>query len=547
MVEGEVAGMSSNWLNSIYQDALRLYGDSEEAKVAAAQAALESGYGKSAPGGNLFGIKSTNGRGITTGTTEVRNGQRVRESATWETHGSPADSLQARMDFLRRNPRYGKAGYFDAPTAAEKAEALQRAGYATDPSYASKLKGIIQQIDSGAPVAIDPRTASLNDVGAPAVDPNTLPSRGGLPPEMYVPPQALPPQTPLPPLLNDLMNNSGGPRQDDRSGMLGSMGAGILRNMNNPILQGIAEGYTGSLDRQEKTRQQDLWQAQTQQAILKQYGFSTPSAAEVAREREAPTTFVGPDGEQVILYFDGMSGTYQDPNGRAVDINALTQAGYRKVTNPDLFADPQGRSAFSTRPKPTSGGGGGGRGNVDIDKLDAAISQVESLDQIMFGNPETGTAGAFTTAEGEPYGDEWGAVGRLGKGVANAWNQLNQGEGNRSASQYQRQLAAIAGTLAKAFGDTGTLSEGDIRRALGSMPQADVFPDSTAYAVELRDNLLKVLQEKRAAIAANGGTLPPETRETPPQRGALCDASYDEVMAMDDATAAEYVRQCGRK
>ena len=152
------------WLADIYQRALRIYGDPEEAKVAAAQAALESGYGRSAPGGNLFGIKSTSGRGVTTGTTEVINGQRVRQSATWEEHGGPDQSIAARLDFLKRNPRYAKAGYFDAATATEKAAALKRAGYATDPNYVSKLSSIIRMIDPNA-VPVDTRMASLDGGG----------------------------------------------------------------------------------------------------------------------------------------------------------------------------------------------------------------------------------------------------------------------------------------------------------------------------------------------------------------------------------------------
>jgi len=336
----------------------------------------------------------------------------------------------------------------------------------------------------------------------------------------------MPPQTPLPPLLEELMNSPGGQRPMDRAGLLGAMGAGILSKMDNPILSGIGEAYTSYRDSQSKTRQQDLWAAQNQLALLKQYGFEVPTVAEVARERGTPETFVGPNGEQMILYFDGMTGTYMH-NDQPVDINALTQAGFRKVQNPDLFADPSGRSGFSERPPPARGGGGnsGSRGKkVDLDKLDAAISQVESLDSVMFGDLKRGVGGAFTTSEGEDYG-EWGAISRLGKGIENWWNKLNQGEGARSASQYERQLAAIAGTLAKAFGDTGTLSEGDVRRAMESMPRADLFPDVTDYARELRDKLLAVLREKRAAIEANGGVLPegstpPETSETPPQRGA---------------------------
>jgi flagellar protein FlgJ len=47
---------------------------------------------------------------------------------------------------LTRNPRY--AAVTQAATAEQGAQALQSAGYATDPNYARKLTGMIQQLKS---------------------------------------------------------------------------------------------------------------------------------------------------------------------------------------------------------------------------------------------------------------------------------------------------------------------------------------------------------------------------------------------------------------
>ena len=158
---------SGDWESDVYNQAMEVYGDPEEALVATAQAALETGFGKSAPGANLFGIKS-HGRqgGGTYRTTEVVNGRPVSTTASFRSYDSPASSIADRGAFLQRNPRYAKAGYFDAGSAEEKAAALQRAGYATDPNYASKLQSLIQTFRErgmgGGPVFRRPESSSVD-------------------------------------------------------------------------------------------------------------------------------------------------------------------------------------------------------------------------------------------------------------------------------------------------------------------------------------------------------------------------------------------------
>lgn len=112
--------------------------------ITIAQGALESAWGRSAPGNNLFGIKGT---GQEQTTTEYVNGHYITIVAGFRTYDSWEGSVLDHSQFLRENRRYTNAGFFiasDKLDYAEAARALQRAGYATDPNYATKLISIIE-------------------------------------------------------------------------------------------------------------------------------------------------------------------------------------------------------------------------------------------------------------------------------------------------------------------------------------------------------------------------------------------------------------------
>ncbi|WP_312761772.1 flagellar assembly peptidoglycan hydrolase FlgJ [Serratia sp. (in: enterobacteria)] len=101
-----------------------------------AQAALESGWGQreiptsdGTPSYNLFGIKAG---------------------------GSDYVKL------LTNNPRYADVAAARSPEQA--AHALQRAGYATDPQYASKLVSVIQQMKNAGEQAVKAYTHDLKDL-----------------------------------------------------------------------------------------------------------------------------------------------------------------------------------------------------------------------------------------------------------------------------------------------------------------------------------------------------------------------------------------------
>ena len=112
------------------------------------QAALESGWGKgevkNADGSssfNLFGIKATAGwSGATTSvtTTEYTGGQPAKQKAAFRSYGSYADAFTDYARMLTGSPRYANV-VRTASTAEAFAGGMQRAGYATDPQYATKL------------------------------------------------------------------------------------------------------------------------------------------------------------------------------------------------------------------------------------------------------------------------------------------------------------------------------------------------------------------------------------------------------------------------
>jgi hypothetical protein len=115
------------------------------ASITLAQGALESAWGRSAPGNNLFGIK---GSGQQQTTKEFINGQWITIVDGFCVYDDWGGSIRDHSDFLTENHRYTKAGFFEACSRLDyvmAAKALQTAGYATDPQYAAKLIAIIEQ------------------------------------------------------------------------------------------------------------------------------------------------------------------------------------------------------------------------------------------------------------------------------------------------------------------------------------------------------------------------------------------------------------------
>jgi len=122
------------------------------AKALLSQAALETGWGqhliKNTDGSsshNLFNIKADSrwqGESTATDTMEYRQGVAVSEKAKFRSYDSYQDSFNDYVDFLQTQPRYQNA-LKEASNPERFIEGLHKAGYATDPAYADKIKQIM--------------------------------------------------------------------------------------------------------------------------------------------------------------------------------------------------------------------------------------------------------------------------------------------------------------------------------------------------------------------------------------------------------------------
>ena len=108
-----------------------------------AQAALETGWGQHAPGNNLFGIKAGagwQGASLHELTTEVEGGLKRVGQAAFRAYRSAAASVRDYTALLE-SPRYAAVRGHGGNLGAF-AQALQSAGYASDPGYANKLLAV---------------------------------------------------------------------------------------------------------------------------------------------------------------------------------------------------------------------------------------------------------------------------------------------------------------------------------------------------------------------------------------------------------------------
>jgi flagellar protein FlgJ len=157
---GSLDGTPENFVRVLWphaRRAARALGVAPEALMA--QAALETGWGRSVihhedgrSSHNLFGIKADarwSGEQVGVSSLEYIDGAMVRQRSAFRAYDSYAASFNDYVDFLKSNPRYGEA-LKRAHDPVAFSGALQRAGYATDPAYASKIQGIL-----GNPVLAD--------------------------------------------------------------------------------------------------------------------------------------------------------------------------------------------------------------------------------------------------------------------------------------------------------------------------------------------------------------------------------------------------------
>lgn len=120
-------------------------------KILLAQAALETGWGKSilkdVQGNstyNIFNIKSTtelSKPSVDVQTTEYINHTAVKLTAAFKSYQSIGESVQDYLSLIQGSTRYQEAlSHANSPNGY--VQALQEAGYATDPNYAHKILSI---------------------------------------------------------------------------------------------------------------------------------------------------------------------------------------------------------------------------------------------------------------------------------------------------------------------------------------------------------------------------------------------------------------------
>lgn len=116
------------------------------------QAGHETGWGRSeirmadgSPSFNLFGIKATggwSGKVAEITTTEYIDGEARKVVAKFRAYDSYEDSLRDYARLITQSPRYAQVSQ-QTDSVQAWTTGLQRAGYATDPDYASKLSRAI--------------------------------------------------------------------------------------------------------------------------------------------------------------------------------------------------------------------------------------------------------------------------------------------------------------------------------------------------------------------------------------------------------------------
>jgi hypothetical protein len=135
-------------------------------RMVLAQAALETGWGRSAPNNNFFGIKSHGqSGGSNLMTQEFQDGRMVSMPQSFRGYENPEQSFQGYADFILDNPRYGDV--MAQGDLAGQIGAMGQSGYATDPDYASKLASIARRFGGDIPAGQQPTISTRNAPDTP--------------------------------------------------------------------------------------------------------------------------------------------------------------------------------------------------------------------------------------------------------------------------------------------------------------------------------------------------------------------------------------------
>ena len=142
-------------------------------KILLAQAAIETGWGRSVVGNNLFGIKAGStwsGQKVDAATHEYRNGELISITDAFRAYPSAEASVQDFVSLVTGNPRY-RAALGKGEDVVAYAQGLLAGGWATDINYVQKLQSVAASsaVSGAAPVAAQPAPAppSAADPGQP--------------------------------------------------------------------------------------------------------------------------------------------------------------------------------------------------------------------------------------------------------------------------------------------------------------------------------------------------------------------------------------------
>jgi peptidoglycan hydrolase FlgJ len=136
-------------------------------KVLLAQTAIETGWGRSVVGNNLFGIKagsSWSGQTVNAATHEYQNGELVQITDAFRAYPNAEASVQDFVSLVMNNPRY-RAALGTGENVAGYAQGLLAGGGATDIDYVHKLQSVVASAPiaeaTAAPVVVPPKPAAV--------------------------------------------------------------------------------------------------------------------------------------------------------------------------------------------------------------------------------------------------------------------------------------------------------------------------------------------------------------------------------------------------
>ncbi len=126
-------------------------GENLDLRGVVAQILLESGNARSgltAKYNNFGGLRATQGFIDRGGKTVAMVNKATGKKFLWRAYDTPEQGLEAQIDFLLDNPRYRKAGVFNAKNTQEYLAAVSKAGYAGgEPTYARKVNQMARSLD----------------------------------------------------------------------------------------------------------------------------------------------------------------------------------------------------------------------------------------------------------------------------------------------------------------------------------------------------------------------------------------------------------------